>query len=310
MRRHAPFRLRLLCAAALLAAAGGAHADVYGYIDDTGTAHFATSAIDTRYQLFVRGNDHFDSADFTAPAARGTIAPVLPANRSPLFRYLVQHPHLKKFAPFLDQAARDYGVEPALLKAVMAAESGFNPTAVSPKGAIGLMQLMPATAERYGLAGDAKRSIQQKLTDPKTNIRLGARYLRDLRQLFPGKPELVIASYNAGEGAVQKYRNAIPPYPETRNYVQLVSQFYQVYRPALPEPDLASRAVAVPGRRVQMTIPGRASMPGSFTGEGAGVVGADNNAVRFGGGNGSRSGTGNAGNGNPNNNNSLKTDER
>ena len=249
--------LRSICAVAVAATASGARADVYGYIDEAGTAHFATSALDARYQLFVRGNGHFDSADFTAPAARGMAGPVLPANRSPLFRYLMQHPNLKKYAPLLDQAAQDYGVEPALLKAVMAAESGFNPTAVSPKGAVGLMQLMPATAERYGLAGDARKSIHQKLTDPKTNIRLGARYLRDLRLLFPGKPDLVIASYNAGEGAVQKYRNTIPPYPETRNYVQLVSQFYQVYRPTESEARVGAQTTPVSGRRVQMTIPGR-----------------------------------------------------
>lgn len=252
-------------ALAALLAASAAHADIFGYIDAEGTAHFSTVKLDERYQLFVRGDQEFNSAQFreAAPAAAQ-----VPRNRSPLFLYLVQHPNLKKYETLLEQAARDYSVEPALLKAIMAAESGFNPTAVSPKGALGLMQLMPATAERYGVAGDAKKTIGQKLFDPKTNIRLGARYLHDLRALFPGKQELVIASYNAGEGAVQKHRNAIPPYPETRNYVQLVTQFYQFYQPVQTISSGASGTSGTSGeaggvrRRVQMTIPGRANMPG------------------------------------------------
>lgn len=248
--------LMLMLFLALLAAPA-ARADVYGYIDAEGTAHFSPVKIDDRYQLFVRGDQQFNSAKFTGgPAASAT---VVTSRRSPLFLYLVQHPNLKKYELLLNQAAQDFSLEPALLKAIMAAESGFNPTAVSPKGAVGLMQLMPATAERYGLTADAKKTIGQKLTDPKTNIRLAARYLRDLRQLFPDKPDLVIASYNAGEGAVQKYRNTIPPFPETRNYVQLVTQFYQVYHPT-PSAAAAPVAPSVGRRRVQMTIPGRSSM--------------------------------------------------
>ena len=255
LRRSRGLTLLMLVLAAL--AAPTARADVYGYIDADGMAHFSPVKIDERYQLFVRGDQHFDSAQFTAaPAAH---VAVVTGRRSPLFLYLVQHPNLKKYEALLNQAAQDFSLEPALLKAIMAAESGFNPTAVSPKGAVGLMQIMPATAERYGVAADAKKTIGQKLTDPKTNIRLAARYLRDLRGLFPNKPELVIASYNAGEGAVQKYRNTVPPFPETRNYVQLVTQFYQVYRPT---PDTVPPLVRENsgGRRVQMTIPGRGNM--------------------------------------------------
>lgn len=268
MRAIAIRWMQFTLAAAAMATTVAAHADVYGYIDAEGVAHFSTAKIDERYQLFVRGNQPFDSAEFTGAASASASNPATVAkNHSPLFQYLTHHPNLKKYETLLNQAALDFSIEPALLKAIMAAESGFNPGAVSPKGAVGLMQLMPATAERYGLAADARRSLDQKLTDPKTNIRLGARYLRDLRALFPGKPDLVIASYNAGEGAVQKYRNAIPPYPETRNYVQLVTQFYQFYRPAVAEAGASAGASAsVSGRRVQMTIPGRASMPASVTG--------------------------------------------
>lgn len=255
--------LQCLLAATVLVTAA-AQADVYGYVDAEGTPHFSTVRLDERYTLFVKGDQPFDSADF------GKTGADVPADtssdlhsRSPLFRQLLQHPNLKKYEALLEQAAHDFSIEPALLKAIMAAESGFNPSAVSPKGAVGLMQLMPATAERYGLAADRKQSISEKLTDPRTNIRLGARYLRDLRILFPGKPNLVIASYNAGEGAVQKYRNTIPPYPETRNYVQLVTRFYQVYRPAVSAPDGTS---IVTGRRIQMIIPGRGNMPGKLSG--------------------------------------------
>lgn len=246
--RH--FRSLAAFVATLLAlAAGSAHADIYGYVDAEGNAHFSTEKLDSRYQLFARGNGSFDSEQLMAgPDAGGK--PVSPA----LFQYLSAHPNLKKFEPLLNGAAKEYGLQPALLKAIMAAESGFNPKAVSPKGAIGLMQIMPDTAERYGLQGDKQRTLIQKLADPKTNIGLSARYLRDLNKLFPGRPELVIASYNAGEGAVQKYKNSIPPYPETRNYVQLVSQFYRVYQPGGRAGIGASGNAQAP-KRIHMTIP-------------------------------------------------------
>ena len=240
----------LLAGLVLTCATTVAQADIYGYIDAEGNAHFSAEKLDERYQLFMRGDGPFDSSELTAPA---------PAARPKgAFRqYLAQHPNLKKFEPLMTQAAHDYAVELPLLKAVMAAESGFNPGAVSPKGAVGLMQVMPATAERYGLQGDGRKSVSDKLADPKTNIRLGARYLRDLMHLFPDQIALVLASYNAGEGAVQKYRNRVPPYPETQNYVKLVTQFYHLYKPAPP----VSPAQASAGSRVFLTIPGRANLP-------------------------------------------------
>ncbi|MDB5763347.1 MAG: Lytic transglycosylase [Herminiimonas sp.] len=225
-----------------------AYADIYGYIDEQGAAHFAVEKIDARYQLFMRGDRSFDSSEFN------TAGPV--AIKPALLRYLSEHPNLKKYDPLLKQAATEFSVDPALLKAVMAAESGFNPAAVSPKGAIGLMQLMPATAERYGVQGDRKKSIEQKLTDPKTNIRLGARYLRDLHKMFPNQQQLVLASYNAGEAAVQKYKNKVPPYPETRNYVQLVTQFYHLYKPASDKTGATVFSDSASGsNRIYMTIP-------------------------------------------------------
>lgn len=243
----------MLCGAlCCMLVAPAARADVYGYVDAQGMPHFSTIKLDQRYQLFLRGGDKpFDSSDLMTPG-KLTKHPASPPSR--LLQTLSQHPNLKKYEPLLQQAAREFDVEPALLKAVMAAESGFNPGAVSPKGAVGLMQVLPATAARYGLQPDKKKTIAQKLTDPKTNIRLGAHYLRDLGRLFPTRQDLVLASYNAGEGAVQKYDNKIPPYPETRNYVKVVSEFYEHYKPTL--------ALALGGqRRIQMTLPAREIVP-------------------------------------------------
>ena len=240
----------LLAGLALACATQVARADIYGYIDADGNAHFSAEKLDERYQLFMHGDGAFDSSELTAPA------PAAP--QGAIRQYLAQHPNLKKYEPLMTQAAHDYVVELPLLKAVMAAESGFNPGAISPRGAVGLMQVMPATAERYGLQGDQRRSVSDKLADPKTNIRLGARYLRDLMHLFPDQLALVLASYNAGEGAVQKYRNRVPPYPETQNYVKLVTQFYQLYKPAPPANPLQTGSA---GGRVYLTIPGRANLP-------------------------------------------------
>lgn len=264
LRRHLG---RLLTATlltfALLTTVSSARADIFGYIDADGMGHFSTEKLDNRYQLFMRGDGFFDSSQLAAGGAK----PLNPKLRdSPLFRYLSQHPNLKKYEAMVNQAAQEFALEPALLKAVMAAESGFNPAAVSPKGAIGLMQIMPATAERYGLTGDSKKPVEKKLTDPRTNIRLGARYLRDLLKLYPAQQELVIASYNAGEGAVQKYNNKVPPYAETRNYVQLVGQFYQLYQPAFAQSAAGTETGRTPGlNRIRLVIPGRSNMPAAIT---------------------------------------------
>lgn len=250
----------LLLASSLWLCAAAAHADIYGYVDAQGSPHFATEKLDERYQLYLRGDENFDSTRMPE-AALNAGAPEVQGLRPALARYLAGHPNLKKYELILSTAARDFSVDPALLKAVMAAESGFNTLAVSPKGAVGLMQVMPATAERYGLAADSKKSITEKLFDPKTNIRLAARYLRDLEKMFPDQLHLVLASYNAGEGAVQKYRNTVPPYEETRNYVKLVTAFRKLYKPEEAAPLASSQGASSPARRVFMTIPGRRNLP-------------------------------------------------
>lgn len=121
----------------------------------------------------------------------------------------------------LAAASRAYGVPLALLMAVMHAESNFNPQARSPVGAIGLMQIMPPTGARYG--------VRSGLAEPANNIDVGARYLKDLLELFKGDMQLAVAAYNAGEGAVLKYGRRIPPYAETRAYVPKVMQLYERY---------------------------------------------------------------------------------
>ena len=120
----------------------------------------------------------------------------------------------------IDKTARKVNVDPLLIKSVMHAESGFDPHAVSSKGARGLMQLMPDTAERYGAS---------HVFDPRENILAGARYLSDLLDRFNGSLELALASYNAGENAVTE-TGGIPPYNETRRYVKKVMHLYREYR--------------------------------------------------------------------------------
>lgn len=119
----------------------------------------------------------------------------------------------------IERTARTYGVESALVKAVVQAESSFNPQAVSHKGAYGLMQLLPATAHRYGVTD---------IADPAQNVRGGVRYLRDLLRLFDDDTRLALAAYNAGENAVKRY-GGIPPYAETQNYVRKVLSLRRRY---------------------------------------------------------------------------------
>ena len=126
----------------------------------------------------------------------------------------------------LEAAAIAQSLDPALVIAVAAAESAFNVKAVSRKGALGLMQVMPATAERYGVAGRVSEGMHAAM-EPKTNAQIGTRYLADLLRMFDGDKELALAAYNAGEGAVIKYGRRIPPYPETQQYVEKVMRLYR-----------------------------------------------------------------------------------
>ena len=230
-----------------------AHADIWGYVDERGTAHFAAEQVDKRYSLFFRGEGEFESRrDVPAASAAPSAAQAGAAAR--LLSLFDVSPTYKKLGIHLQEASRTHGVDYALLQALIATESGFDPVAVSPKGAVGLMQLMPDTARRYGVAGDSKNPVEKKLTDPRTNIKAGTKYLSYLLDLFPGQLELALAAYNAGEGAVQRAGNKIPNYKETQNYVKTVMQLYAVLRPATAVASVGG-ATQSPSR-VRMELPG------------------------------------------------------
>ena len=268
------FKNRLTCAltALLLGTfALPAVADVWGYIDAKGVAHFSTEKLDERYELFFKGGESFsteksDSSSLT-PLGRSPNDHAVPSGsaRAPtkLLAYFDVSPNYKAVKHLLKDAAQIHGIDYELIQAVIATESGFDTFAVSPKGAVGLMQLMPPTAERYGVKADKKTPIEKRLTDPKTNIRAGTAYLRDLIKMFPGQLELAVAAYNAGEGAVQRAGNKIPNYPETRNYVKTVMQLYGQLKP----PAVVLEARKTSGRvRMEMmggtaSVQGRSNMP-------------------------------------------------
>lgn len=185
-----------------------AWADIYVYTADDGTVSLSNVPADERYTVLIPSQDR-------------VVAPTPVASRDPVR----VNPGRVDYAGIIDQVARANGVESALLHAVVSVESRFNPKAVSKKGAVGLMQLMPETAQRYGVA-DA--------FDPLQNLQGGARYLRDLLRMFDNDTRLALAAYNAGEQAVLKHGNRIPPYRETLRYVPLVLDSYQRYQAGAP----------------------------------------------------------------------------
>ena len=138
---------------------------------------------------------------------------------------------------FIVESGKRNSVDPLLLYSIMHQESSFKPRALSYKGARGLMQLMPGTAARFGVSN---------IWDPKQNIEGGARYMRFLLDLFSGDVRLALAGYNAGEGAVMKYRYQVPPYNETREYVRRIGYRYSMIR----DPQAAANINALPGGQV------------------------------------------------------------
>jgi len=190
----------------LLLASGvpGANADIYGYTDEAGTLVLSDSKTDNRYALLLQ-----------------TEIAQNPALATPFAGGRINWENQKRFLPIVAQAAQTYHLDEALLHAVISTESGYEPRALSPKGAIGLMQVMPATGKRLG-AGN--------LTDPAQNIDAGAHYLRDLLRQFDNDLQLVLAAYNAGENAVLRHGKRIPPYRETRQYVPRVLALYKKFQ--------------------------------------------------------------------------------
>ena len=162
----------------------------YSYVDEDGIRHFTNIPPVTRvWELKVTGSE---------PAA------AIPVSSKP---------KTEKFNPIIEKYARDYQLDPSLIHSIIETESDFNPKAVSPKGAQGLMQLMPATAKRFGV---------RNVYDPEENLEGGIQYLNFLLDTFNGDVNLTLAAYNAGENIVQKLK-AIPPYRETRDYVRRIS---------------------------------------------------------------------------------------
>lgn len=153
------------------------------------------------------------------------------AAKAPALDYSASVPEL------VESTAKKYDVDPLLVHSVIQVESNYNPYAVSPKGAQGLMQLMPGTARRFGVANSF---------DPADNIEGGVRYLKYLTELFPHDPRLALAAYNAGEGAVWKYNYQIPPYRETEQYVYKVARKYGQAKKAVEQTKAVQTAKAAP----------------------------------------------------------------
>ena len=182
-----------------------AHADIYRYVDADGAVHFTNVPQDSRFKVYLKEKRR---ADPVTETLAGEI------------RYYDEKERARYAKPIQD-AAKATRLDAALIHAVISAESGYNPFARSRKGAAGLMQLMPETAKRYG--------VKNRL-DPAQNISGGARYLRDLIRMFNNDVQLAVAAYNAGERAVVRAGNRIPPYQETMAYVPRVMSYYRKYR--------------------------------------------------------------------------------
>jgi soluble lytic murein transglycosylase-like protein len=195
------FTLLMMSVIATQFAPSSAIANIYSFRDENGVTHFSNLPhLDKRYKLVYR-----------IPLA-GQFRPNAWSPNGP------SAVDISRLVPIINDAARAHGVDPKLVHAVIRAESGYNANAVSSKGAVGLMQLIPATAQRYGV---------QNSYDPGQNISGGVRYLRDLLTMFNGNMELAIAGYNAGENAVVRAGLRVPPYPETQAYVPKVMGFYR-----------------------------------------------------------------------------------
>lgn len=206
-------KIRACLVVPLLVLSSHAGADLYGYVDEKGMAHLSNVQLDDRYYLFRKDPPAVEQP-VEAPAEMMAGSSVArPVRVNPAYR--------KEYSPLVTVVARQHKLDAALLHAVITVESGYNPKAQSPKGAMGLMQLMPETARRYAI---------KNVWDPRENLNGGAQYLRDLLALFNNDLRLALAAYNAGEAAVIQAGNRIPPFAETRSYVPAVLAYYDSYR--------------------------------------------------------------------------------
>lgn len=181
----------LLTVAAAALFASPVDAQIYAWRDANGTLVLSDRKLDP------------DARTFAVPDARGIRAT----------RPVVSRAGRERYEPIILEHAARHSLRPDLVRAVIQVESGFNPRALSPKGAMGLMQLMPETARQLGVVN---------AYDPADNIRGGTAYLRRLIDRYDGNEELALAAYNAGSGAVDRYGRAVPPFRETRDYVKKV----------------------------------------------------------------------------------------
>jgi soluble lytic murein transglycosylase-like protein len=181
-----------------------ARADIFAYTDERGVMHFTNiKGLDKRYRLVRKENGGSTQRSYVAS------------------NWMPSDADIRKYSSIVEVASREHGVDKSLVHAVISAESGYNARAISPKGASGLMQLMPDTARRMGV---------QSIMDPEDNIHGGVKYLKFLLGMFNGNVELAVAGYNAGENAVVRAGNRIPRYPETENYVPKVMDYYRKFQ--------------------------------------------------------------------------------
>lgn len=206
-------RTAVLCAALALAAVP-ARAELWGFVDGRGVAHIAPRPLDARYQPLL-GPPVREHGRVTGKAA----------SAGALATWLQFAPEARATRALLHDAARRHGVDAALMLALIAVESGFDARAVSPRGALGLMQIMPATADHYATAVESRRPAGERLLEPRVNIETGARILADLMRRH-GRPDLVLAAWNAGGGHVRRHGNTVPPFRETQAHVELVLELY------------------------------------------------------------------------------------
>lgn len=198
-------RLATVCSALGVIALGipsSAYAALFMYLDAQGFEHFSNVPSDPRYQVLLP-----DEGSDKARAPTSVLRPSREGGR-------------ERYARLVSHAAADTGLPENLLHAVIKAESNYNADAVSPKGAVGLMQLMPDTAKRYGVLD---------VRDPAANVLGGARYLKTLLAQFDADLALALAAYNAGPAAVLRSGRALPPYAETQRYVPRVLALYRSY---------------------------------------------------------------------------------
>lgn len=189
----------ILFAAVLLAANAAASSRIYMYVDADGVRHYTDVPDNNRYRLLnLSPHELTESGDHYSPAVLARAS---------------------QYDSIIEKVAASSAVEPNLLRAVIVVESGFNSRAVSRRGAIGLMQLMPATASRFGVSNPY---------DPKENIHAGAQYLKFLMDRFGQNVRLALAAYNAGEDAVARNGGQIPPFSETMAYVPKVLRIYRM----------------------------------------------------------------------------------